>query len=140
MSDRPLRIVYADDEEDILSVATLSLEMVGGHSVRGCRSGREAIEEALQDLPDVVMLDVMMPGMDGPSTMKVMRSMHEFDGLPIVLITARVRPSEVQEYLALGACGVITKPFDPMALPGEVSSLVRDGSRGVARARSAPGD
>jgi CheY-like chemotaxis protein len=123
MSDELAHVVYADDEEDILSVATLSLEMVGGLSVRTCRGGREAIEAARLRRPDLIMLDVMMPEMDGPTTLSQIRADPDLSDIPVILLTARVRTTEVDEYLAIGADGVISKPFDPMTLADEVRRI-----------------
>ena len=120
MSDKLAHVLYADDEEDILSVATLALEMVGGLSVETCCGGREAIEAARRRRPDLIMLDVMMPVMDGPTTMSRLRADASLADIPVILLTARVRGAEVTGYLALGADGVISKPFDPMTLADEV--------------------
>jgi len=118
-------ILYADDEEDILDVATLSLEMVGGLTVTTCGDGFQAIEAAHRARPDLIMLDVMMPGMDGPTAMSKIRADPGLADIPVVLITARVRGPEVQDYFALGADGVISKPFDPMTLPDEIRAIWR---------------
>lgn len=123
MSDELTHIVYADDEEDILSVATMSLEMVGGLKVTACSGGREAIEAAHRLHPDLIMLDVMMPEMDGPTTLRRIREDPVLADLPVILLTARVRGAEVEEYLAGGADGVIAKPFDPMTLADEVRTV-----------------
>ena len=123
MPDELTTIIYADDEEDILSVATLSLEMVGGLKVTSCSGGRAAIEEAHHRRPDLIMLDVMMPGMDGPTTMSEIRADPELSDIPVILLTARVRGVEVEEYKAIGADGVIAKPFDPMTLADEVRRI-----------------
>lgn len=129
MSDELTHVLYADDEEDILSVATLSLEMVGGLRVTTCGGGAAAIAEARRRRPDLIMLDVMMPGMDGPTAMSHIRADPALADIPVVLLTARVRGAEVDEYLALGADGVIPKPFDPMTLADEIRRI-------WARARS----
>lgn len=131
MSDELTHVVYADDEEDILSVAALSLEMVGGLSVITCSGGREAIEASRRQRPGLIMLDVMMPGMDGPTTLSQIRADPALADIPVILLTARVRGAEVEEYLALGADGVIPKPFDPMTLAEEVRRIWRE-----ARSRS----
>ncbi|MCA0433273.1 MAG: response regulator [Proteobacteria bacterium] len=123
MSHELSRIIYADDDEDILSVATLSLEVVGGLSVSTCGGGQEALEKARDMRPDLIMLDVMMPGMDGPTTLKAVRADPELAATPVILLTARVRNTEVDEYLDIGADGVIAKPFDPMTLADEVRAI-----------------
>jgi CheY-like chemotaxis protein len=116
-------ILYADDEEDILAVATLSLEMVGGLNVTTCGDGYQAIEAAHRARPDLIMLDVMMPGMDGPTAMSRIRADPTLSDIPVILLTARVRGPEVREYYDLGADAVISKPFDPMTLAEEVRSI-----------------
>jgi CheY-like chemotaxis protein len=116
-------ILYADDEEDILDVATLSLEMVGGLTVTTCGDGFQAIEAARRTRPDLIMLDVMMPGMDGPTAMSQIRADPGLSDIPVILLTARVRGPEVKEYYDLGADAVISKPFDPMTLADEVRAI-----------------
>lgn len=125
MSDEPIRVLYADDEEDILDVATLALEMVGGLTVTTCRDGFQAVAAARASPPDLIMLDVMMPGMDGPTAMSQIRADPKLGDIPVILLTARVRGPEVREYMALGADGVISKPFDPMSLADEVRAIWR---------------
>lgn len=125
MSDDLRHVLYADDEADILSVASLALEMVGGLQVTACPGGREAIAAAHRHRPDLILLDVMMPVMDGPATLAVIRANPDLAGIPVVLLTARVRRAEVDTYLAAGADGVIAKPFNPMTLAEEVRAIWR---------------
>lgn len=117
------RILCVDDEDDILQVAKLALEAVGGFETKQCSSGAQALAEAGSFHPDVILLDVMMPQMDGPATLKALKENPAIAGIPVVFMTAKVQPSEVEHYLKLGAAGVIAKPFDPMALPGQVKKL-----------------
>jgi len=116
-------ILYVEDEPDIQAVARMALELVGGFRVRVCSSGEEALREVQAFTPDLVLLDVMMPGMDGPGTLRALRALPGWAGAPVVFMTAKVQPNEVAHYLALGALGVIAKPFDPMALAGQVRQL-----------------
>lgn len=116
-------ILCIDDEADILEVAQLSLEMVGGFKVTCLGSGREAINKAAGIQPDLILLDVMMPQLDGPSTLTALRAQADLRHVPIVFMTARVQPAEVQHYLDLGAAGVTAKPFDAMALPGQITEM-----------------
>lgn len=113
-------VLLVDDEDDIRTVACMSLEAVGGWSVFSAASGPEGIELAARVAPDVVLLDVMMPAMDGPTTLRELRRRPDTADLPVVFMTARVRQQEIARYLALGAAGVIQKPFDPMRLPAEL--------------------
>jgi two-component system OmpR family response regulator len=117
------RILLVEDDPDIQMVAGISLESVGGFTVRICCSGREALEAAPGFSPDLFILDVMMPEMDGPATLKALRAIPELAGVPAVFMTAKVQPSEVTYYLQLGAADVIAKPFDPMTLPGTVRGI-----------------
>lgn len=118
-------ILCVDDEADILSVAKLSLETVGGFQVSCCSSGIEAIQEIEGLAPDLVLLDVMMPTMGGPATLKSLKEMPSNANTPIVFMTARVQPAEVQAYLEMGASAVISKPFDPMELPNKVRGILK---------------
>jgi len=117
------RILYVEDEPDIQSVAKLALEAVGGFTVEVCSSGQEALDKCAGFKPDLVLLDVMMPGMDGPTTFAALRAKPEGQGLPIVFMTAKVQPIEVVRYTDMGAIGVISKPFDPMTLADNVRGL-----------------
>ena len=117
------RILYVEDEPDIQAVAQLALEMVGGFTVKICSSGEEALREAVAFAPDMILLDVMMPGMDGPSTLMALRKLPGLADLPVAFMTAKVQPTEVAYYKSLGARDVIAKPFDPMALAGQIRSI-----------------
>jgi len=116
-------ILMVEDEPDIQTVAKLSLESVGGFSVEICSSGQEAIEKAPKIKPDLILLDVMMPGMDGPTTLQELKKIPEITGTPVIFMTAKVQPQEVQQYLELGAINVIAKPFDPMTLSDNVRDI-----------------
>ncbi len=114
------KILYVDDEADIRDVAQMSLELDPELDVRACSSGREAIAIAAAWIPDLILLDVMMPEMDGPTTLKRRQEQEATAGIPVVFITARSQAAEVNALLRTGARGVIAKPFDPMALAGTV--------------------
>jgi two-component system, OmpR family, response regulator len=117
------RILYVEDEPDIQAVALLALELVGGFTVKVCSSGEEALREADDFAPQMILLDVMMPVMDGPGTLKALRERPAFQTVPVAFMTAKVQPQEVAHYKALGALGVIAKPFDPMTLANQVRSI-----------------
>lgn len=117
-------ILCVDDEQDILSVAKLSLETVGGYKVTTCSSGPEAVERIKDINPDLILLDVMMPHMGGPETLQALRTVTEAAITPIVFMTARVQPKEVEEYLQLGAAAVVHKPFDPMQLASQIGEIL----------------
>ena len=116
-------LLCIDDEEDILQVAKLSLEMVGGFQVSTCRGSKDAVGEAARLHPDLILLDVMMPERDGPATLEALRAEPATAAIPVVFMTAKVQSAEVAHYLGLGAVGVVSKPFDPMALPGQIRDL-----------------
>ena len=117
------RIMYVEDEPDIQAVAKLALEALGGFTVKVCSSGQEALDSIAAFAPELVLLDVMMPGMDGPSTLKALRAMPEWAGIPVMFMTAKVQPPEVLEYKNMGALDVIPKPFDPMTLADTVKRI-----------------
>lgn len=123
MNDTLQRVLYVEDEPDIQAVARLALEVVGGLTVKTCSSGEQALNEAPGFAPELVLLDVMMPGMDGPGTLKALRELPSLAAVPVVFMTAKVQPQEVAHYTALGALGVIAKPFDPMTLAEQVRRL-----------------
>ena len=125
MSVPPLRrILFVEDDPDIQVVATLALESLGGFSVLGCASGAEALARFADYAPDLVLLDVMMPGLDGPATLEALRRLPA-GSVPVVFMTARVQAHEILQYRAMGAVEVIAKPFDPMTLAETVQTLWR---------------
>ena len=117
------RILMVEDDPDIRAVAHLSLTAVGGFTVALCASGEEALAQAEAFAPDLLLLDVMMPGMDGPATLAALRAKPALAGVPALFMTAKVQPQEVAHYRDLGAADVLPKPFDPMALPGQLRAL-----------------
>ncbi|MBZ9763987.1 response regulator [Mesorhizobium sp. CA8] len=120
----PARILYVDDEDDIREIAEMSLELDPQFEVRSCSSGAEALVVAADWQPDLILLDVMMPEMDGPETLKRLAASPPTASIPVAFITARTQTHQVEHYLAMGAVGVIAKPFDPLALAGEVRTLL----------------
>jgi CheY-like chemotaxis protein len=118
------KILYVEDEQDIQTIAKMALEIVGGFEVTICSSGMEALQTVAGFAPDIILLDVMMPGMDGVQTYRALRQLPGFMSTPVVFMTAKVQASEVQDYLDLGAVAVIPKPFDPMALADEVQAIL----------------
>jgi two-component system OmpR family response regulator len=120
-----IRVLHIDDEPDIREVAELSLGLDPGFRVQGCGSGKEALKVATEWQPDIILLDVMMPVMDGPETLIQLRANPETSGIPVVFMTARAQAREVDRFRSLGAIGVIPKPFDPMTLAASVRSYVK---------------
>lgn len=117
------RVLYVEDEPDIQAVARIALQTVGGFTVQICSSGEEALREVKAFGPDLILLDVMMPGMDGPGTLLALRATPGLEQVPVVFMTAKVQPSEVAQYKSLGALDVIPKPFDPMTLAEQVRRI-----------------
>lgn len=99
------------------------LQMVGKFEVVGCASGAEALAQAPAARADLILLDAMMPGMDGPETLARLRGLPETAATPVVFLTARVQPQEVAELRALGAVEVLAKPFEPMTLPDKLRQI-----------------
>jgi two-component system, OmpR family, response regulator len=122
------RVLYVEDEPNIRAVGIFALEEVGGFIVESAESGQDALNKAGAFDPDLILLDVMMPGMDGIATFKALRASDATSRIPVIFMTAKVQPHEVQGYKDLGAIAVIAKPFDPVSLPDEVRALwVRQG-------------
>jgi CheY-like chemotaxis protein len=121
---KPLEtILYVEDEPDIRTVARMALEAVGGFTVHACASGQEALAAAPGANADLILLDVMMPGLDGPSTLKALRDIPATAATPVIFMTAKVQPAEVAQYRSLGALDVIAKPFDPMQISAEIRRI-----------------
>ncbi len=117
------KILYIEDEPDIQTVARLALENVGGFTLEVCNSGQIALDVAEQFAPDLILSDVMMPGMDGPETVIALRKIPSLSKTPVMFMTAKVQTDEVEELLSYGALGVIPKPFDPMSLSTKILDL-----------------
>lgn len=123
-----LAILHVDDEPDIREVAAFSLELDPGITLTTAESGETALELLQGGMrPDVILLDVMMPRLDGPGTLLQLRTLPGLEATPVIFMTARVQASEQDRYLALGAIGVIVKPFDPMTLAAQVRALLAEG-------------
>ena len=119
------RILVVDDDNDIRTIAQVSLADVGGWEVILAASGSEALSLAATHQPDLILLDVMMPGMDGLTTFTNLRQSDVTREIPVVLVTAKALRREHEQYLNLGVEGVIVKPFDPMTLPDTIRGIVQ---------------
>ena len=116
-------ILYVEDDPDIQAVAQMALELIGGFAVTVCSSGEQALLAAAASAPDLILLDVMMPSMDGPTTLAELRATPGLAGIPVIFVTAKVQTTEVEHYKSLGAVDVIAKPFDPMTLADTVREI-----------------
>ena len=117
------KILFAEDDADIREIGVMSLESLGGFEVRTCDSGVAVVELARQWGPDLVLMDVMMPKVDGPGALVALRADKDVAHIPVVFMTARVLQSEVERYLAMGAQDVIAKPFDPVTLADTIRDI-----------------
>ncbi len=117
-----VRILHVDDEPDIREIVEMSLGLNADFEVRACACGADAVAAAAESSPLLILLDVMMPGMDGPATLAQLRKDPRTADIPVLFMTARAQARELQQFIALGARGVISKPFDPMTLAHSVRS------------------
>ncbi len=117
------RILYAEDEPLIQTMAKLALGKVGGFEVLICGSGIEALDKVKEFAPDLILLDVVMPGMDGPATLQGLRQDPATAGIPVIFLTANTDAAEIAQYMALGALQVVGKPFNPMLLAGQLRQI-----------------
>ena len=117
------RVMYIEDEPDIRSIVQIALEKIGGLTVTTCGSGRETLGLALDFNPDLILLDIMMPDMDGFAVLQAIRSMPQLVNVPVVFVTAKTQLHEIDQYKEEGVSDVITKPFDPVALPKIVNDI-----------------
>lgn len=124
MAAPPLtRILLVDDEPDIREVISFALEAIGGFTLEVAKSGSEALEKAVHSGPQLILLDVMMPGLDGPATLAALRANDATAGIPVVFMTAKAQPREIARFRELGAIDVIPKPVDPMTLSEKIQAL-----------------
>ena len=114
------RVMCVEDDADIRMILEFSLVNLGGYEVLACSGGRAALAQVSSFRPDLVLLDVMMPDLTGPETLDALRQLPEMQGVPVVFITAKAMPEEVEKLLGYGATGVIVKPFDPVSLPQQI--------------------
>lgn len=122
------KVLLVEDDQDIQSVALMALETVGGLEVSVASNGQEALDCIGNIAPDLVLLDVMMPGMDGPTTLKHLKENSETRNIPVIFLTASVQPQELDTYRSSGILGVLAKPFDPMTLADDVRNLFQSSS------------
>lgn len=120
-----LRVLYVDDDQDIRTIVTISLDGTPGIELETAASGQQALEKALRFAPHLILLDVMMPGMDGPTTLRHLRAHAALASVPVAFVTAKVQPGEIDELMQAGAVAVISKPFNPVALPEQIHRLLQ---------------
>ncbi|HEY9759527.1 MAG TPA: response regulator [Oculatellaceae cyanobacterium] len=119
-----MKVLIIDDEEDTRSIASMSLSILGGLNVVEAESGNEGINVAMQERPDVILLDMMMPVMDGSQTLVALQSNPGTRHIPVIFLTAKAMSSEIERLKRMGAVGVLTKPFDPTLLAGQVKQIL----------------
>jgi CheY-like chemotaxis protein len=120
-----IKLLHVEDDADIREIAMMALELSGEFEILQCSSGSEAIAKARAFAPDVFLLDMMMPGMTGRETLDQMRQDPMLASIPAIFMTARAQHSEIEELLMNGAAKVISKPFDPMALPDQIKQAIQ---------------
>jgi CheY-like chemotaxis protein len=130
-------VLHIDDEPDIREIVAMSFGLDPDAKVRGCASGKDGLAAATEDVPDLILLDVMMPVMDGPTTLARLRENPRTANIPIVFMTARAQAREIEQFKSLGAAGVIAKPFDPMTLAAAVRSHLHPAADGLTISRVA---
>jgi len=118
------RILIIDDEDDIREVAALSLEATAGWTIYTAACGRDGIDVALEQKPEAILMDVMMPEMDGPTTFKEMQLIPAIAGIPVVLLTAKVQGVDQRRFAGLGVAAVLFKPFDPLTLAAQIANVL----------------
>lgn len=116
-------ILVVEDEEDIRKIVQISLENVGGFKVKLSASAHEALDVLTGFTPDLILLDVMMPIMDGVSLLTKIRKVEQLNDIPVIFMTAKVQSHEIEAYKNLGVLGIITKPFDPVSLPEQIKDF-----------------
>lgn len=118
------QVLLVDDDQNIRTLAQMGLEGLTDWKVDLAASGAEAISKATELQPDLIILDVMMPGMDGPTTLSELRKVDSLMAIPVIFMTAKAQTHEVELYQKMGAKGIITKPFDPMTLPDDIQGIL----------------
>lgn len=119
-----IKLLHVEDDADIREIAQMSLDMTGEFEVVQCASGEDALKTVNDYTPDVILLDMMMPGMTGKQTLEQMRLLPHLVGVPAIFMTARAQQSEQDELRSMGASEVISKPFDPMTLADQIKAAM----------------
>lgn len=120
------RILIIDDEDDIREATQICLEIMGEWEVLTASSGKEGLVKAAAEQPDIILLDVMMPGMDGLTTLEQLQSQSATHNIPVILLTAKAQPAEQRRFGQLAVAAVITKPYDPFTLSEQVSKALQN--------------
>lgn len=123
MTNTLTRILYVEDDADIQAVGELALAQVGGFTLEVCNSGQEALEKIGDFQPELILLDVMMPGIDGIETYRALEEQGHLNNTPVIFMTARVQEEDLALYRKLGVADIISKPFDPMTLSDRVREI-----------------
>lgn len=118
-----IRVLYVDDDRDIRTIVRISLEGLDDILLDTAASGYEALDKVLEFQPHLILLDVMMPGMDGPTTFAHLRQIPCCASVPVAFVTAKVQPAEIQQLLDDGAAAVISKPFNPIRLAEQIRAI-----------------
>ena len=124
-----MKLLYVEDEADIREIAEFALEDED-FDIQFCESGDVALSKAIDFQPELILLDVMMPGMDGPTTLLNLRTIPGLENTPVIFLTAKVQPHEIECFKQLGAIDVIPKPFDPMTLSDQILKILRTANHG----------
>lgn len=119
-----MRVLIIDDEEDTREIAKMSLSLLGGYDVIEAENGQHGIEVASKEKPDVILLDMMMPIMDGPATLEALRTNDVTRDIPVIFLTAKAMTTEIEKLKRMGAVDVITKPYDPTTLASQVQAIL----------------
>ena len=117
------KILYVEDQQDIQMIAEYALTTIANYTVKTCSSGDEALAEIEAFSPDLLLLDVMMPGLDGPETLQEIRKLSAYKNTPAIYMTAKILPNEIDDLMSQGAIAIISKPFDPVTLGDEIQVL-----------------
>jgi CheY-like chemotaxis protein len=125
------KLLVIDDEDDIREVARLSLELTEGWTVTTANGGAAGMALALSMKPDAILLDVMMPDMDGPSTLRALQQQHATTSIPVIFLTAKVQAADREKFMQLGVRGIIAKPFDPLTLGKQIREVLAWGAPGA---------
>lgn len=125
LTEKELHVLFVDDDLNIRTIAKIAMDGLTSWQVELAESGYEALQKALRVVPDLILLDVMMPRLDGKETLEKLRDNDILKKVPIIFVTAKVQVNEIEQYMDLGAAGVITKPFDPMIFADLIVSILQ---------------